>query len=61
MDQIIYFSMARQPAWADVSTVQAAEESGSAAAELVCIVLTLQECFVFTGWSQECFVFTGWI
>jgi hypothetical protein len=58
----MYFSMARQFSWADVSTVQTAEESGSAAAaDLVCIVLTLQECLVFTGWSQECFVFTGWI
>jgi hypothetical protein len=30
--------MARQPSWANVSIVQTAEESGRAAAELVCIV-----------------------
>jgi hypothetical protein len=41
--------MARQSSWTDVSTVQAAEESRrAAAAELVCVVLTLQACFVFT-------------
>ena len=54
IDQIINFSTARQPSWADISTVQAAEESGraaaaAAAAELVCVVLTLQACFVFSG------------
>jgi hypothetical protein len=43
--------MAGQASWADVSTLQTAEESGrAAAAELVCILLTLQTCFVFTGW-----------
>jgi hypothetical protein len=47
IDQKIYFSMARHSSWTDVSTVQAAEESGRAAAELVCVVLTLQACFVF--------------